>query len=291
MNKFITASKKKYGTLYRITIISLMLIMIGMSYKITYKKTAIQKIEYRISATKIKTFADNNNKNYYIKVNYLSNTITIYEKREEGLVPIKAMICSCGISTPTEGIYNTSDKYRWQELFGNTYGQYCTRIVGHILFHSVPYMQNNNPATLIGQEYDKLGEKASAGCIRLKVEDAKWIYENCKEDTEVEFYADENPGPLGKPKIFKISNYKYCNWDPTDEDKNNPWPRYINEIKEEIKKDVKESENITGSIGKNKSKVINGYYKEMSIKVVSNIEDSEYISTIINNLKKQYTSI
>ncbi len=200
------------------------------------------------------------------------------------------MICSCGGATPEEGIYTTSDKYKWQELFGNTYGRYCTRIVGHILFHSVPYTQNNNPSTLMGEEYDKLGENASAGCIRLKVEDAKWIYDNCNEGTEVEFYSNENPGPLGKPKIFKISNYEYSNWDPSDEDINNPWLVYINSIKENIKKDVKKKDSLTANIIKQKN-IKNKIHKNLIVKSINNIESNDDISIVINNLKKQYTSI
>ena len=62
------------------------------------------------------------------------------------------------------------------------------------------------------------------GCVRLTVEDAKWIYDNCKPGTSVEFYSNENPGPLGKPETPKISEYEeYRDWDPTDPDVNNPW--------------------------------------------------------------------
>lgn len=38
------------------------------------------------------------------------------------------------------------------------------------------------------------------GCVRLTVEDAKWIAENCPEGTTVEIYDGEDPGPLGKPE-------------------------------------------------------------------------------------------
>ena len=33
-----------------------------------------------------------------------------------------------------------------------------------------------------------LGQKASHGCIRLRVEDAKWIYQNCESGTVVVIY-------------------------------------------------------------------------------------------------------
>jgi lipoprotein-anchoring transpeptidase ErfK/SrfK len=67
-------------------------------------------------------------------------------------------------------------------LCGNVYGQYACRITGSILFHSVPY-EKQDKSTLEWWEYDKLGETASLGCIRLTVEDAKWIYDNCAKGT------------------------------------------------------------------------------------------------------------
>lgn len=163
---------------------------------------------------------------YYIRVNYGANCVNIYTKDDEKnyTVPYKAMICSTGISTPKSGTYQITYKYRWLRLFGDVYGQYSTRIVKNILFHSVPYFKQRAD-TLEYEEYDKLGTKASAGCIRLTVQDAKWIYDNIPSGTYVEFYSEpDNPGPLGKPKAQKISyNEEYRNWDPTDPDKNNPW--------------------------------------------------------------------
>ena len=170
------------------------------------------------------------NKNpYYIKINYTQNVVTIYGKDDKGnyTKPIKAMVCSTGSATPTSGTYKMSYKYRWLALYGGVYGQYCTRIVGHILFHSVPYLENGNQGSLEYWEYDKLGTSASAGCIRLTVQDAKWIYDNCKSGTEVEFYSDSNPGPFGKPTAQKISGDETVRgWDPTDPDAKNPWRNY-----------------------------------------------------------------
>lgn len=126
------------------------------------------------------------------------------------------------------GIYATPQKFLWVDLFGNVYGQYSTQIVGDILFHSVPYSRKYDKSSLIYSYYDKLGTSASAGCVRLTVEDAKWIYDNCELGTNVEFYDDFNtPGPLGKPSAQKISGNKTLrNWDPTDPDENNPWKKY-----------------------------------------------------------------
>jgi len=140
------------------------------------------------------------------------------------------MVCSIGTATPTGGKYKLNGtKHRWHTLFGHTpgtyvYGQYTTAIVGNILFHSVPYTTKGNPSTLEYAEYDKLGTKASAGCIRLTVQDAAWIYNNITTGTIVEFYYDSNPGPLGKPSAQKISWNTECRgWDPTDSNSENPW--------------------------------------------------------------------
>lgn len=162
---------------------------------------------------------------YYFKVNLAANTVTVYDKDENGeyTEPIKAMICSTGKATPKSGKYKISYRYRWLALFGNVYGQYSVRIHGNILFHSVPYL-DTYPDTLEYEEFDKLGTSASAGCIRLMVKDAKWIYDNAATGSIVEFYSDKNnPGPLGKPNAPKISDSEYKDWDPTDPDKRNPW--------------------------------------------------------------------
>lgn len=167
---------------------------------------------------------------YYIKVNYKAQTVTVYGKDANGeyTVPVTAFVCSTGTDTPTSGVYPLKAKYRWINLKGNVYGQYSSRIVGSILFHSVYYYEKFNPSTLCYTGYDRLGTKASAGCVRLNVASAKWIYDNCPVGTNVEFYASSNPGPLGKPSSQKISSNLECRgWDPTDPDPKNPWNTYV----------------------------------------------------------------
>lgn len=166
---------------------------------------------------------------YYIKVNYGAQVVTIYtyDKNGKYTVPVKACVCSTGAATPTSGVYRMSWKATWGKLFGNVWGQYCTQIVGDILFHSVPYKQNRKD-TLVSAYYDRLGTKDSMGCIRLTTIDALWIYNNCPSGTQVEFYSSSNPGPLGKPSAAKVSTApgKLKNWDPTDPDPSNPWRTY-----------------------------------------------------------------
>lgn len=53
---------------------------------------------------------------------------------------------------------------------------------GEFLFHSVPV---DNQGDIIVSEAKKLGHKASHGCVRLSVPDAKWFYENIPLNTKV----------------------------------------------------------------------------------------------------------
>lgn len=158
---------------------------------------------------------------YLIKVNKQQNCITVYGADDNGNynIPFKAMVCSAGNATPL-GEFNTTARYDWKLLKGNVWGQYSTRIVGSILFHSVPYRIRAKDS-LIVKYYNKLGTIASAGCIRLTTIDAKWIYDNCPIGTTVIIYNDSDPGPLGKPSSIKITADN--GWDPTDPDDANPW--------------------------------------------------------------------
>ncbi|CCZ55973.1 putative uncharacterized protein [Clostridium sp. CAG:1219] len=179
------------------------------------------------------------NKRFYIKVNNQTNTVTVYSKNQNGdYEPLKAMVCSVGTYTPTSGKYTIGSRWEWLGLFGNVFGHYVTQITGNILFHSVPYTAWGDNGTLEWWEYDKLGTKASMGCVRLQISDAKWIFENVDRGTVVEFYSDANPGPLGKPTSMKISQNEECrNYDPTDPSNNNPWKNYNDKKQqEELKK-------------------------------------------------------
>lgn len=151
---------------------------------------------------------------YHIKVNRYTNTVTVYKMQNNGsYVPIKAMLCSTGGHWTPLGTFHTSSKYRWRSLYFGVYGQYATRITGPILFHSIPYTRQN-PASLQKGEYEKLGTSASHGCVRLAVEDVKWIYDNCGYGTKVTIYSSKDPGPLGKPEA--VPYLKYTGYDPTD---------------------------------------------------------------------------
>ena len=162
---------------------------------------------------------------YLVAVNRVTQTVTVYSKDADGnyTVPSKSMICSTGTDTPV-GKFHTTDKYTWRDLFGGVYGQYATRITGHILFHSVPYYSQNK-GDLEKEEFNKLGTPASLGCIRLQVKDCKWIYDNCPSGSPIVLYdGDASTDPLGNPGFTELdTSHPYAGWDPSDPDPNNPW--------------------------------------------------------------------
>lgn len=205
---------------------------------------------------------------YKLEVNCEQNVVNVYTKDANGEYTncVKVMLCSVGPATPTSGTYSLK-KYggwEWKGLFGDVFGQYATQITGNILFHSVPYTEKGNKASLEYWEYDKLGTPASMGCVRLTVKNAKWIYDNCMAGTPVTFYEDSNPGPLGKPTEQKISSETgYNNWDPTDPDPNNPWRNYGEE--EESQEEPQNNQ------------------EESNIEEVENIENSENVENIENS--------
>ena len=153
---------------------------------------------------------------YYITVNRAKCQVMVYAKSETGKydIPVKTFVCSVGMpGTPTPtGTFTTPAKYRWHTLMGPSYGQYCTRIVGGVLFHSVAG-SNMTSHNLSAGNYNMLGQPASHGCVRLCVRDAKWIYDNCALGTTVTI-SDTVAMQFDKPTSIKIPASQ--NWDPTD---------------------------------------------------------------------------
>ena len=59
---------------------------------------------------------------------------------------------------------------------------YFTQFSGNYLFHSVLYYQNPKPTSIMD---GRVGMGLSHGCVRLKLENAKWIYNNIPRGTKV----------------------------------------------------------------------------------------------------------
>ena len=133
---------------------------------------------------------------YYITVDLTNQIVTVYNNgntTEAGIV--RQMICSTGKSgTPTPtGTYTlpsktySTERTEWYYFpVYKCYAKWATRIVGGILFHSVIYSASKRGPT--SASVKALGSKASHGCVRLRVEDAKWIAQNCPAGTRCRIY-------------------------------------------------------------------------------------------------------
>ena len=103
---------------------------------------------------------------------------------------VRTMKCSTGLpETPTPtGTYSMAGQAgRWYYFSKfECWAQYAYRIYGPYLFHSVLYSEKIRPPC--GRVLWTTGKPASHGCIRLSVEDAKWLYNNCAAGTTVKIY-------------------------------------------------------------------------------------------------------
>lgn len=132
---------------------------------------------------------------FAITVDVNNQVTTVYGRDAEGnySVVVREMLCSTGTrSYPSDiGEFTLNGRTaRWCYFpkWGG-HAQYWTRINSSIAFHSVCY---NSVSTmdLSVSSYKNLGKRASHGCIRLLVADAKWIYDNVGAGTVVTIRDD-----------------------------------------------------------------------------------------------------
>ena len=127
---------------------------------------------------------------FRILVDVANQVTTVYGRDEKGeyTIVVRQMLCSTGTkSYPSDlGDWTLNGKTaRWCYFpkWGG-YAQFWTRINSSIAFHSVTYKAVNTMSLNVSS-YKNLGKRASHGCIRLTVADAKWIYDNVGAGTVV----------------------------------------------------------------------------------------------------------
>ncbi|MEA4898947.1 MAG: L,D-transpeptidase family protein [Eubacteriales bacterium] len=132
-------------------------------------------------------------KPYVLKVSIDKQRVYAYglDENNEHTVLVRTMKASTGLSnSPTpRGTYQatTSPGARWHYFKKfDVWAQYAYYIEGDYLFHSVLYMNKGGSPT--SSSVRNLGSRASHGCVRLAVEDAKWIYTHCPPNTKVVVY-------------------------------------------------------------------------------------------------------
>lgn len=138
-------------------------------------KTMWKKVKNNSSKTK-----------YLIAVDCTKNRTCIYQGKKGAWKLKSYWKCTTGKkSTPTiKGNFKVSGKV---SHFGEQKGYtvwYATRVKYEYYFHSILYKPWSKSAVRSGA----LGKNKSHGCIRLKLANAKWIYQNCKGGTRIVIY-------------------------------------------------------------------------------------------------------
>ena len=154
---------------------------------------------------------------FHIVVDVANQVTSVYGRDENGeyTVPVRQMLCSTGMkATPSDvGDWVLNGRHSTWCIFpkwGNSYARYWTRINGSIAFHSPIYTAVSNSAMKISS-YKKLGQRASHGCIRLAVWDAKWIYDNVGAGTVVSIVEGMDPDPELRDALkLPPLDTKYC---------------------------------------------------------------------------------
>ena len=127
---------------------------------------------------------------YRIIVDIAHQVVMVYIKDADGeyTVPVRYMLCSTGTGdrTPTGVFKMGAYRVRFSRFRNDgRYGQYWTQIRGAIYFHTFLYTQKD-ANTYEEDTYLELGGKASHGCVRLTVPDARWMWYNVAYGTKCE---------------------------------------------------------------------------------------------------------
>ena len=168
---------------------------------------------------------------FAITVDVNNQVTTVYGRDENGeyTVVIREMLCSTGTkSYPSdvgEWVLNgRTARWCYFPRWGG-HAQYWTRINSGIAFHSVTYSSVNTMA-LNTSSYKNLGSRASHGCIRLTVADAKWIYDNVGEGTVVTITEDLPADPELRASL-KLPPLDYSRMLPQTTPEPTPEPVYV----------------------------------------------------------------
>ncbi|CDM67324.1 Hypothetical protein CM240_0150 [Clostridium bornimense] len=121
---------------------------------------------------------------YGIVVSIDQQRVYVYEDSKL----IKSMLCATGVEGSDTPVGRYKIIARAKSFFSQQYqqgGYYYLQFMGDFLFHSVPFGPDGK---IIPEEENKLGFKASHGCVRLSLDDSKWLYDTVPNQTDVVIY-------------------------------------------------------------------------------------------------------
>ena len=119
---------------------------------------------------------------YRIEVSIDRQRVYVYELRDSGDYELtQTFKCSTGLGNSTpRGIYLDGGPVNvWHHFTKfDCWARYSFEIDGDIMFHSVIYSERDTN-TLRESSLYGLGQKASHGCVRLAVKNARWLFQHC----------------------------------------------------------------------------------------------------------------
>ncbi|MGU8400522.1 L,D-transpeptidase [Clostridium perfringens] len=154
--------------------------------KATARTAPVMEYYKKLNEDTINQFDITSNTNYLVFVNIAEQKTYVYEGSKNDWTLDKTFTCSTGIEgkeTPV-GVFTVQNRAPW--FFSPKYGQggkYYVQFMGNYLFHSIPF---DSDKTTISDP--TLGVPASHGCIRLSVEDSKWLYDNVQNGSKIIIY-------------------------------------------------------------------------------------------------------
>ena len=125
--------------------------------------------------------------NYIVIVDRAAHRVGVFKGSKYNWADAKYYKCCVGKpSTPTiSGTYYIKSRGKYFDTGTKGRCWYFTQINGNYLFHSVIYDRQNSPKRIIDNSMDAA---VSHGCVRLDLENAKWIYDNIPNNTKVIIY-------------------------------------------------------------------------------------------------------
>ena len=125
--------------------------------------------------------------NYIVIVDRAAHRVGVFKGSKYNWADAKYYKCCVGKpSTPTiSGTYYIKSRGKYFDTGTKGRCWYFTQINGNYLFHSVIYDRQNSPKRIIDNSMDAA---VSHGCVRLDLENAKWIYDNIPKNTKVIIY-------------------------------------------------------------------------------------------------------
>ena len=125
--------------------------------------------------------------NYIVIVDRAAHRVGVFKGSKYNWADAKYYKCCVGKpSTPTiSGTYYIKSRGKYFDTGTQGRCWYFTQINGNYLFHSVIYDRQNSPKRIIDNSMDAA---VSHGCVRLDLENAKWIYDNIPKNTKVIIY-------------------------------------------------------------------------------------------------------